>query len=46
MNRLSGLAIACAILLSAASAVAQDTTGAIDGTVRAPDGALLPGVSI
>jgi len=46
MNRPSGLTIMCAVLLSAASAVAQDTTGAIDGTVRAPDGALLPGVSI
>ena len=46
MNRLSGLAMTCAILLSAAIAGAQDTNGAIDGTVRAPDGALLPGVSI
>ena len=47
MNRVSRLPIAVtAVLLAAGLAVAQDTTGAISGAVRAPDGALLPQVTI
>jgi len=46
MIRVLQLAVITIVLFAAATVAAQDTTGAVAGTVRAPDGALLPGVSI
>lgn len=46
MRRFLVLAVAAVLLLSAVSAVAQETTAAIQGTITDSSGAALPGVTV
>jgi Carboxypeptidase regulatory-like domain/TonB dependent receptor len=46
MKRIGSIAIACACLLMAAKARAQDATGAIEGIVTDHTGAVLPGAEL
>jgi len=46
MNRFLRLVTTATVAFCAITATAQDTTGSITGTVRAPNGALVPGATV